>query len=339
MIGCHSYGSRMTTRRDVLAVIGVGALAVARISRAQQSAGKVHRIAFLGTGAASAMEAPIEAFKAALRDLGYVEGKNIHIEYHWGEDKPERLSGLAQDLVARKMEIIVVWGTGAAFAVKRLTSDISIVLVNVGDPDQSGLVISLARPGGNITGVANLGGPVVAKQLELLTQSIPGMTRIGVLRNPANRSLAAQLKGAEMAAAPLRLQLEVVDVRAPADLEAAFNRMAAAHVSGVLVLAEPLFVSERGRIAELAIKHRLPAVSARSEIADSGLLMTYGASATEQFRTGAAYTAKILRGARPAELPIEQAAKFELVINLKTAAALGLRIPEAILLRADRVIR
>jgi putative ABC transport system substrate-binding protein len=329
----------MTARRDVLAFIGAGALLATGLSRAQQSAAKLHRIAFLGTGAAAPMKASIEAFKNALQEQGYVEGKNIHVEYHWGEDKPERLSGLAQDLVARKMEIIVVWGTAAAFATRRVTSSIPIVIVNVGDPDQSGLVASLARPGGNITGVANLGAPVVAKQLELLTQAVPGMSRIAVLRNPDNRSLAAQLRGAENAAGPLRLKLEVFDVRAPADLEAAFARMAAARVSGILLLAEPLFLSERSRIAGLAIKHRLPAVSARSEIADGGLLMTYGATTTEQFRSGAAYIAKILQGAKPAELPVEQAAKFEFVVNLKTAAALGLRIPEAILLRADRVIR
>jgi len=285
------------------------------------------------------MKAPIEAFKTALQEQGYVEGKNIHVEYHWGEDKPERLSQLAQDLVARKMEVIVVWATPAAFAAKRVTSSIPIVMVSVGDPDQTGLIANLARPGGNITGVANLGGLVVAKQLELLTQSIPGMTRIAVVRNPENRSLDSQLQGAKTAAGPLRLKLDVVDVRAAADLEAAFARMSAARVSGILMLSDPLFISARSRIGELAVKHGLPGISARSEIADGGLLMTYGASAIEQFRSGAVYVAKILRGATPAELPVEQAAKFEFVVNLKTAAALGLRIPEAILLRADRVIR
>jgi putative ABC transport system substrate-binding protein len=285
------------------------------------------------------MKAPIEALRAGLKEQGYVEGKNIQIEYRWGEDNPEKIAEFARDLIARKVELIVVWGTAAAFALKRASSTVPVVMVNVGDPDESGLVANLARPGENITGVANLGGPIVAKQLELLVQLIPGIRRLAVLRNPENRSLVSQLRGAEAAAGRFGLKLEVVDVRTAADLEPAFGKIAGARMSGVLVLAEPLFLSERKRVSDLALKHRLPAVSARSEIADAGLLMTYGASASEQFRAGAPYVAKILRGAKPGELPVTQAATFDFVINLKTAAALGVQIPDAIVARADRVIR
>jgi putative ABC transport system substrate-binding protein len=216
---------------------------------------------------------------------------------------------------------------------------VPIVMVSVGDPDESGLVPNLARPGGNITGVANLGGPVAGKQLDLLKQVIPGLARVAVLNNPGNRSLISQLKGAESAAKRLGLRLEVIDVRDPKDLDAAFIKITAARASGMLLLSDPMFVSERHRITALAAKHRLPAVSARSEIADAGLLMTYGASATEQFRSGALYVAKILGGAKPGELPIDQAVKFEFVINMKTASALGIKVPDMVVVRADRVIR
>jgi len=325
----------MRARAAALAAL----VALSGSALAQGSAAKVHRIGFLGTGAAAPMKAPIEALRAGLKEQGYVEGRNLHIEYRWGEDKAEKLAEFARELVAQKSELIVVWGTVAGFAAKRATSSVPIVMVNVGDPDETGLVSNLAHPGGNITGVANLGGPVVAKQLELLTQIVPGVTRLAVLRNPNNGSLVTQMKGAEAAAGRLRLKLEVIDVRSPADLEPAFARIAAARPSALLVLAEPMFVSERKRIAELALRHGLPAVSARSELADAGLLMTYGASATEQFRSGAVYVAKILRGAKPGDLPVEQAATFEFVINMKTAAALGVRVPDAIAARADRVVR
>jgi len=328
----------MTRRRDFVMAIGLSALVAPWASVGQQSAGKVHRIGFLGSGAAAPMAPSIDALRTELRELGYAEGRNIAIEYRWAEANFERLPDLAAELLRFKPDVLIVWGTPATAALKRATSSLPIVMVNVGDPDATGLIASLARPGGNITGVANLGGIVVAKQLELLTQIIPGITRIGMLRNPGNVSLVPQVNGAENAARSLGLQLQIVDVRAASDFDAAFASIVSARAGAVLVLADPLFLTEGRRIAQLAAKSRLPSVSARSEAADAGIMMTYGASTIEQFRSGAVYVDKILRGAKPADLPVQQASKFEFVINLKTARAVGIQIPQMIVVRADRVI-
>jgi putative ABC transport system substrate-binding protein len=303
-----------------------------------QQAAKLRRIGFLGTGSAAAVAKPLEALQAGLRELGYVEGKNLPIEYRWGEGRTERLPELAAELLRLKLELIVVWGTAAALAAKRATSTLPIVLVNVGDPVETGLVASLARPGGNLTGLSNLGGAVAEKQIELLAQVIPGIARVAVLRNPDNPSLLPQLRGAETAARSLRLQLQVHDVRTVKDFDAAFTAMAAAPESALLVLADPLFFSESRRIVDLAIRHRLATVTGRGEMAEAGVLLAYGASTVEQFRQGAMYVHKILRGAKPTDLPVQQATKFELVLNLKTAKALGITIPQSVLFRADRVI-
>jgi putative ABC transport system substrate-binding protein len=318
--------------------IGLSALVAPWASVAQQSAGKVHRIGFLGSGSSAAVAKPLEALRAGLRELGYVEGRNIAIEYRWGEGKFERLPGLAAELIRLKVELIAVWGTPGALAAKRATSTLPIVMLAVGDPEETGLVASLARPGGNVTGMANLGGAVVAKQLELLTQVIPGIARIAVLRNPGNPSLIPQAKGAEAAARSLGLQIQFFDVQSLDDFDAAFAGMAAAHAAGLLVLADPLFFTEGKPIAELAIRHRLPAVTARSEIADAGVMVAYGASTVEPFRSGAIFIDRILRGAKPADLPVQQVTKFEFIVNLKTAKALGVQFPPHLLVRADRVI-
>lgn len=322
----------MKARRRLLALIALAPL----ISSAQQA--KVRRIGFLGSGSASAVAKPLAALKSGLRDLGYIEGKNIAIEYRWGEGRFERLPDLAADLLSQKVELVVVWGTPAALAVKRATSTLPIVMVAVGDPEDTGLVASLARPGGNVTGMANLGGAVVAKQLELLTQVVPGITRIAVLRTLGNPSLIPQAKGAEAAARALGLQIQFFDVRALDDFDAAFAAMVAARAAGLLVLADPLFFTQSKPIAELAIRHRLPTVTARSEIADAGVMIAYGASTVEPFRSGALFIDRILRGAKPADLPIQQTTIFELVVNLKTAKALGVTIPDSLRVRADRVI-
>ena len=245
---------------------------------------------------------------------------------------------MAAELVRLKVNLIAVWATPAALAAKRATSTLPIVMLAVGDPEETGLVASLARPGGNLTGIANLGGAVVAKQLELLTQVVPGITRIAVLRNPGNLSLVPQAKGAEGAARSLGLQIQFFDVRSLDDFDAAFAGMKAGRAAGLLVLADPLFLTQGKPIAELAIRHRLPAVTARSEIADAGIMFTYGASNLEAFRTGAMFVDKILRGAKPADLPVQQSAIFEFVVNLKTAKALGIQFPQQLLVRADRVI-
>ena len=210
--------------------------------------GKLRRIGFLGTGSASAMAKPIEALRAGLRKLGYIEGRNIAIDYRWGDGKAERLPGLAAELIRLKVELIVVWATPAALAAKRATSTLPIVMVSVGDPVSTGLVASLARPGGNVTGMANLTETVISKQVELLTQVIPGLSRIAILRYPDNPSLASQVKGAEATARALGLQLQIVDVRALEDFNAAFAAIMAARAGGLLVLADALFLSERNRI-------------------------------------------------------------------------------------------
>jgi putative ABC transport system substrate-binding protein len=285
------------------------------------------------------MVRPIEAFKAGLRELGYVEGKNILVEYRWGDGNPDRLAQHAAEFLRLKLELIVVWATPAALAVKRATTSVPIVMVSVGDPLFSGLVADLARPGGNVTGMANLNETVIPKQLELLTQVLPGITRVAIVHNPDNPSLAPQLASAETGSRALGVQPHVVHVKAASQLDGAFSTIASAQAAAVLVLSDPIYLSERRRIADLATKYRLATVFSRSENVEAGGLMSYGTSITEQFRGGAKYVDKILRGVNPRDLPVEQASTFEIVINLKTAQALGARVPETLVLRADRVIR
>lgn len=319
-------------------LLAVGMLAGPGASLAQQASRKVHRIGFLGSGAAASVAKPLEALKARLRELGYVEGRNLGFETRFAEGRFERLPGLVEELLRLKVDLLAVWGTPGTSAAKRATSAVPIVMVNVGDPDATGLIASLARPGGNITGIANLGGSVVAKQMELLRQVFPGIARIAVLRNPTNPSLDPQMKGAEDGSRALGIELQVHLARSVAEIEAAFAAMPAGRPEAVLVLADPLFFDQGRRIAELAVRARLPSVSARAEVADAGILITYGASTVEVFRAAAHYIDKVLRGAKPADLPVEQASKFELVFNLRTARALGLTLAPALLIRADRVI-
>ena len=324
----------MISRRRVLA-----ALACAwPFALGAQQPDKLRRIGFFGTGSAAAVEKALAAFRAKMRELGYAEGGNLVVEYRWGEGKAEALPGLVAELLRAKVELIAVWGTPASLAVKRATLTLPIVMMSVGDPVETGLVASLARPGGNVTGMSNLGGAVAAKQMELLSQVVPGVAHVGVLRNPDNASLVPQLKGAESAARALKVELQVQTARSTAELDAAFAAMTAARAGAVLVLADPLYLTERRRIAELAIKHRLPSVTARDAMAEAGILMSYGASNAEDFRGGAVYVDKILRGAKPADLPVQQASTFDLIVNLKTAKALGITIPQPVLGRADRVI-
>jgi putative ABC transport system substrate-binding protein len=321
-------------RREFAALTAL-ALAAPRAAFAQT---KPRRIGFLGSGSAAAVIRPLEALREALRGLGYIEGRTLAIEYRWGDGRFERLPALAAELLRLEVELIAVWGTPGALAAKRATSTVPIVMLSVGDPEETGLVASLARPGGNVTGMANLGGAVVAKQLELLKQVVPGLSRIAVLRNPGNPSLIPQAKGAEAGARALGLQYEFYDIRAAGDLQPAFTGMAKARTGGLLVLADPLFFTQGKLISDLALKHRLPAVTARSELADQGLMIAYGSSTIEPFRAGAAYIDKILRGAKPADLPVQQTVSFEFVVNLRTARTLGVQFPPLLLTRADRVI-
>ncbi|MBI4637986.1 MAG: ABC transporter substrate-binding protein [Candidatus Rokubacteria bacterium] len=319
------------------AVLALGLLAAPVVAEAQQER-KIARIGALMTGVPSAARPYIEGFGQGLRQLGYREGENITVEYRYVEGKVDQLRDAAAALVRAKVDVIVAWGTPAVIAAKQTTSTVPIIFVAVGDPVGTGLIASLARPGGNITGLTNMSAELSAKQLALLREVVPGLTRVAVLRNPTNPVSAPQLIWTQVAAPPLRVQLQVIDVHDPQGLEAAFSEMTREKAGAVTVLADPMFLSQRARIADLAVKSRLPTTFNWGQYAEAGGLIAYGPSLAELWRRTATFVDKILKDARPAELPVEQPTKFELVINLKTAKALGLTIPPSLLLRADQVI-
>jgi putative ABC transport system substrate-binding protein len=320
----------------------VGGLVTASFAAEAQQAAKVARIGFLGSNPAAASPHFREAFLQGLRDLGYVEGRNFVIEYRGAEGKPERLPALAAELVAIKVDVIVCAGTLAAEAAKQATRTVPIVFAGVGDPVTSGLVTSLARPGANVTGMSTLASELVGKGLELVKQAVPGVSRVAVLWQPGGfpeRTEKELLKEVDMAGRPLRLQLQFVEARRPADVDRAFSEMTKARAGALNVLPGNMFISERRRLVALAAKNWLPAVYPWREFVDVGGLMSYGPNFADLFRRAATYVDKILKGAKPADLPVEQPTKFELVINLKTAKALGLTIPPSVLGRADEVIQ
>ena len=324
-------------RRRVILAVGAGALAAPLSSFAQQGA-KIAQIGFLGVGSAPDWASQVEALRAGLRDLGYVEGKNVAIEYRWAEGKSERLRELAAELVRLKMDVLVTHTTPGSLAAKRATTTIPIVITTVGDPVGVGLAASLGRPGGNITGLSNLDTGLAAKRLELLKEVLPKLARVAVLRNPTNASSVLQFTETQAAARSLGMELQLADVRDPKELEGAFSAIAKASSGALSVLADAIFISRQKQIADFAMTSRLPSVFARNENVEAGGLMSYGSTLVDQFRQAATYVDKILKGAKPAELPIEQPTRYELVINLKTARALGLAIPQSVLIRADRVI-
>jgi putative ABC transport system substrate-binding protein len=310
-------------------------LAAPHAAPAQQS-GKTARVGILFFVTSPLLD---EAFRQGLRELGYVEGQNIAIEYRSAEGKSERLPGLAAELVRLKVDVIVSASPPATEAAKRATSTVPIVFALSGDPVAAGLVASLARPGGNITGLATISGEVVGKQLELLKRVAPKVSRVAVLQNPSNPGHALTLPQAEGAARALGVQLQVLKARTPSEIEVAFAAMRSQRADGALVLRDAMFREQRAQIVALAAKSRLPAVYGLREEAEAGGLMAYGASVPQLFRRAATYVDKILKGAKPADLPVEQPTKFELVINLKTAKALGLTIPPSLLGQADQVIQ
>jgi putative tryptophan/tyrosine transport system substrate-binding protein len=329
----------VTTRREFIGTLAGGLLVAPRASEAQQAA-KAPRIGYLA-GSLAASPHLREAFLQGLRDLGYVEGRNVVIEYRDAEGKPERLPALAAELVALKVDVIVVADTPSALAAKQATKTIPIVFTSAGDPVGSGLVTSLARPGGNVTGLSLLGPELVGKRLEQLKQAVPGVSRVAVLSQPGafgKRTEKDMLKGAEVAARALGVQLELVEARGPADFDRAFSNMTRERADALTVLPGAMFINERRRLVELAAKNRLPAVYPVREFVDTGGLMSYGSDAADLYRRAATYVDKILKGAKPADLPVEQPTKFELVINMKTAKALGLTIPPSLVGRADQVI-
>jgi putative ABC transport system substrate-binding protein len=326
-------------RRQFL--IAAGALVVAPLTAKAQQAAKVARIGYLESNLTATPHLR-EAFLQGLRDLGYVEGRNLLIDYRDAEGKLERLPKLATELVGVKVDVIVASGTLAALAAKQATKALPIVFSPAADPVQSGLVTSLAHPGGNVTGVSLLYSDMVGKWLEQLKQAIPGVSRVAVLRQPGAFGERAEkdiLKGAEGAARELGMQLQFVEARGPADFERAFLEMTSASASGLTVLSSNMFVSERRRLVDLAARNRLPAMYNVREYVDAGGLMAYGPNLAQLRRRAAIYVDKILKGAKPADLPVEQPTKFELIINLKTARALGITIPQSVLGRADEVIQ
>ena len=280
-----------------------------------------------------------EAFREGLRSLGYVEGQNIVIELRSAEGSPERLPALASELVRLKVDVIVASSPPAPQAAKNATGTIPIVFAVVGDPVGEGLVASLARPGGNITGLTSIAPEIVGKQLELLREVVPKVSRATALRNPDNHSHALLVRQTEGAARALGMQLQFLEARSLNEIERAFSAMAGKGARALLVLPDPTFVAHRARIADLAARSRLPAMYGLREEAEAGGLMAYGPSRRDMFRRAATYVDKILKGAKPADLPVEQPTRFELVISLKTAKALGLTIPESVLIRADEVIK
>ncbi len=326
-------------RRVFLAGTGAVLLAAPLAAEAQQAA-NIARIGYLGGNWAANPHLP-EAFRQGLRDLGYVEGRNVVIEYRDAEGKIERLPALAAELVALKVDVIVAPNTPAALAAKQATRTLPIVFAGVADPVTSGLVESLARPGGNVTGLSILAPELVGKCLELLKQAVPGVTQVAVLWQPGGlgeRTEKDQLKEADLAARALGVRVQFAEARGPADIDRAFSDMTRARAGALTVLTSSMFFSERRRLVDLAAKNRLPTVYPWREGADAGGLMAYGPNIADLFRRAASHVDKILKGAKPGDLPVEQPTKFELVINLKTAKALGLTIPQSLLLRADQAI-
>jgi len=312
-------------------------LALAHSGEPQQPT-KVPRIGILRIESPPATASiGLTAFRAGMRDLGYVEGQNVSFEYRWAEGKYERLPDLAADLLRLKLDVILSEATAATEAARQAIKTIPIVFVLVSDPVASGFVASLARPGGNITGLTNMSSDLSGKQLELLKESVPDATRVSLLFNSSNPSTPLLLKETEAAARSLQVQLQLHDARDPKDLDSLFLAMSREHASAVLVLAQP--ITFHRRIADLAIQGRLPSIYWAQGFPDVGGLMSYGPSSTDLHRRAATYVDKILKGVKPADLPVEQPKKFELAINLKTAKQIGLTIPPNVLARADKVIR
>jgi len=327
-------------RRTFINIVA-GGLAITRSAAEAQQAAKVPRIGYLSINLAGSPHMT-EGFRQGLRDLGYVEGRNVFIEFRDAEGKLERLPALAAELVALKVDVVVVGGTVAAVAAKQATKTVPIVFVSAVDPVTDGLVASLARPEGNATGLATLAPELVGKRLEQLKQIAPGVSQVAVLWQPGalgERTEKDLRKEAEGAAQVLGIRLQFVEVRGPGDFDRAFSDMTRARASALTVLGSSMLINERGHVVALAAKNRLPAVYGLREYVDAGGLMSYGPNNVDLFRRAATYVDKILKGAKPGDLSVEQPTKFELVINLKAATALGITIPQSVLGRADEVIQ
>ena len=326
-------------RRIGLAVILALSLALAPLAAEAQPPGKVYRMGYLYSGSATSSPRAPEAFREGLRELGWVEGRNIVIDYRFAEGRFDRLPDLAAELVRLKVNVIVAWPTPPTIAAKNATGTIPIVMIGVGYPIELGLIASLARPGRNVTGLSFNVGEEIGKGLELLRETLPKVRRVAILSNPANPGHAPAVSIVKAAARSLGLQLQLLEAREPNQLEGAFAAMAKDRVEALLVVTDSMFIFQRARLADLAVKNRLPAMFGVREFVDAGGLMSYGVSVPDLMRRAATFVDKILKGAEPADLPVEQPTKFELVINLKTAKTLGLTIPQSVLGRADEMIQ
>ena len=311
------------------------------LSAGAQQTGKIARIGFLDDSTASSIAVRLETFRQELSKLGWIEGKNVAIEYRFAEGKLERLPELTSDLVRLKVHLIVVSGAPAALAAKNATTTIPIVMTNAGDPVGAGLVASLARPGGNVTGLSGLSPELNTKRLEVLKDVVSKLARVGLLELAGvNIASDLQLKELRAAALALKLKLEEIETQLNARaLESAFQTAKQKQVNAIMTTASPRFLAGRKRIVDLANKYRLPAIYFQKEFVDEGGLMSYGVDYVDLYRHAATYVDKILKGAKPADLPVQQPTKFELVINLKAAKQIGLTIPQSMLYRADKVIR
>ncbi len=329
----------MMDRRTFLSGISLTALSASLATEAQQQTEKVYRIGYLGNGSASAQAKRVESLRASLRDLGYVEGKNIVMEFRWAEGRLDRLPDLAAELVRLKLDVLVTAGTPGTLAAKQATKTIPIVMVGIGDAVATGVVASLARPGGNVTGSTDSVPELTAKLLELLKEIMPRTRRVAVLVNPDNIQKGGPTsKTMESAAASLKVELQKFEARGPNEFESAFSGMTKSRVDAVLVPSDVIFNDNVGAVADLAAKKRLPSAGIKA-FAEAGGLIGYGLNFPDMDRRAAYFVDKILKGAKPGDLPVQQPTKFELVINLKTAKALGLTIPQSLLIRADEVIQ
>jgi ABC-type uncharacterized transport system substrate-binding protein len=326
------------TKRIVLGVTTTVLVIAAAFAQAQQPT-KIPRIGYLNASSASSASSRVEAFRRGLRELGYVEGKNIVVEYRFAEGNLERLRPLTAELLQLNVELIVSGGPTVTRPLKEATSTIPIVMGFDYDPVGSGFVASLARPGGNVTGLSTLAPEISGKQLEILKEINSRLSRVAVFGNSTRSGTSLSLKEMDLAARAFKIQIQPLDIQDPKDIATAFGTASKAHADAIVVLGSPVLNLRRTQIAELAVKNRLPGVYAQPEFLDAGGLIYYGASFSDIFQRAATYVDKILKGAKPADLPVEQPKKFEFIVNLKAAKQIGLAIPPQVLARADRVIR
>jgi putative ABC transport system substrate-binding protein len=327
----------MNNRRKLIVALGASALAAPLRIRAQQVKKSVV-VGFLGTQDQLSAQTIVAAFKQGLQELGYVEGKNLTLHLRFADGKFERVPGLAAELVNLKVDVILSGGTVTTSALQKATGTIPIVMANTLDPVGNGLVKTLARPGGNITGLSSLGDDIGGKHLEMLLSVAPKLSRVAVLLNPGNQSNPLVLKSIQSAALKTSAKILPLEARTAPEIENAFSAMTQGEAGAVIVARDGFYINQTRQITELALKNRLPSISERASYAEAGGLMSYGVNQGEQFRRAATYVDKIFKGAKPADLPVEQPTKFELVINRKTAKALGVTIPQSLLISADKVI-